>query len=178
MKKSLLFTLAAGLFLGMAVIAQAQTPDLPIKWEGKGTAQYIVDNEFKSIDLESKIEVDASGAVTGKLYNGDGEATIKRFFYGESIDGARQVIIVYLYKSDDSTYLVISQGRILDNSLFYSELLIKPFDEKGNVEKELELDNNTATEIYPDYMPAGLKSALKACKPLGCFSVKGSYVKD
>ncbi|MBD3265731.1 hypothetical protein GF373_03610 [bacterium] len=163
--------LAVGVVLSTA--AMAQEPELPLKWEGKGKAAYIQYGYVESLEFTAQINVDTDGWVTGKFFNDEGEAKIQRFYYGQVVNGVRDLIVVLLDKESNDPTVIILSGKIHDSHFFYGEIHAKPYDKSGEVEKGLNLGDQMAQEIFEGYKPSTLKKALKACKSIGCFVVKG-----
>lgn len=170
----------AGLVLGMmtwtvGTVAFAQDVEPPFTWKGDGTAWYVQNGAVESIAFKAQTRVEADGTVSGEFSTDDGSAVIERLYYGQVSDNTRKVVLVLSVKSEDGGILYILDGRLIGDSLLYGEVLIKKFEKDGEIEKGLQLGDKTALEIYPDYLPSGLKKALSTCRPAGCFKVSGGF---
>jgi hypothetical protein len=163
--------------LGLSITVTAQDVELPLTWKGEGKAMVMMEEELETIAFEAVINIDTDGWVTGKFSNEEGDAKIERFYYSDPVDGVRNVVIVVLDRNADESLLVLLQGKVLKGQLMYGEVLLKKFEPEGAIEKGLNLGDKSATAIFPDYMPEGLKNALKTCKKVGCFAVTGGYAK-
>ncbi len=155
----------------------AQDVELPLTWKGEGKAIIQMDEEAMHLDVEAKFTVDTDGWTTGKVSAMEGSADLKRFYYGEEADGARKLILVVVSEDDSEPMLFVLDCRILRGSLLYGEILAKPYEKGGEIEKGLNIGDKSAQEIYPDYMPSGLKKAMKVCKPVGVVGVQGGFEK-
>jgi hypothetical protein len=164
------------LFVALLVlpgIAVAQDPELPLTWEGEGKSVVMMQDGMETIAFDAKFEIDTDGYVKGAFSDGSGEASIERFYYGYENGGKRDLIMV-LVTEESEPKLIILKGSVLKNQLYYGEVLVKIYEKGGEIEKGLYLDSEIAEEIYSDYLPKGLKNALKSCKAVGSFTIKGS----
>ncbi len=161
---------AIALLVMVVASVPAQDVELPLTWKGNGKAMMAVDENIEEIEFDAKFTVDTDGWVTGSVSAMEGSASLEKFYYGEQVDGARKLILVL---TGDDGNLYILDCRMLLGTLLYSEILAKPYEKEGEIEKGLNIGDKTATELYPDYMPEGLKKALKACKPVGFIGLKG-----
>ncbi len=155
----------------------AQEPEPPFTWKGEGTALIVGEEGIKEISFTAKVDVDSDGWVNGKLCDGDDCATIERVYYAPFIEGAQKLYIVLSVKDGEKDKLVLLDCRMIAGMLLYGEILIKDFVKEGEIEKGLSIGDKVAQEIYEDYMPTGLKKALKAFKPCGAMAIKGNFVK-
>ncbi|MEW6238020.1 MAG: hypothetical protein AB1656_21740 [Candidatus Omnitrophota bacterium] len=169
--------MVAALLLSAGPAALAQDVELPLTWQGKGKAVLLTEDEISDFEIHATIKVDSDGWVEGEFEAEDGKAVIKRFYYETAVDGARNLVIVLLDQNEENPLLILLKSRILKDRLLYGEVYVKPFEKEGEIEKGLNLGENTAQEIYSDYVPPSLTKALKTCKPIGGFALNGSYVK-
>ena len=160
--------------LGTASWAQ----DVPFTWKGEGKAAYLQWEGLEDVSFQYELNVDDAGWVQGKLFNDEGGVTLEKLYYSEKLDGYRLLVMVVTLKDSDDPKLFILNGKVLQDQLIYGEILVKDYDEKGEVEKGLALDDKTAVEIYEDYLPGSLKTAMKNCKFMGCFFIKGDYAQN
>jgi len=169
---------ALALILTLApAIGSAQGVELPITWNGEGHALLFMDQGLEEMSIQCTLKVDTDGWATGKITAEQGEATLKRFYYEEEVEGARALVMIYVDNNDTNPGLYILKARILESKLLYGEIFRKPFDKEGEIEKSLTLGDNTAQQIFPDYFPTSLKKAMDKCKPVGALAVQGSIVK-
>lgn len=161
------------LMMSVSLMGFAQDVELPLKWTGDGTAKFLDQDGLKTLDFKATIKVDTQGEVSGTFANDEGEVPLVRLYYGQEVGGARQIVMVLVDKESSEPMLFVLQARVLNTELVYGEVFVKPYEAKGSIEAGLYLDDPTAQEIYEDYMPSGLKAALKKCKPVGCFMIHG-----
>ncbi len=174
------FTCVFSLFvlLSLPAVVSAQEVPLPLTWKGDGSAMLVMDEKVVDFSFQASIKVDTDGWVTGEFVNEEGEGVnIERFFYTDSQDGIREVVVVLADKTSDNPILILLPGKVVQGKLFYGEVLLKEFEAEGEIEKGLNLGDKSATQIWPDYLPESLKNAMKACKTVGCFGITGSYAK-
>lgn len=167
--------LAGWLVAAGGMVVSAQTVEPPFTWKGDGTAWFVRDGAVESLAFKVLSHVDADGTVSGEFSTDEGGAAIEKLFYGQVEDNSRKVVLVLSVKSEDGGILYVLNGRLIGESLLYGEVQIKKFEKDGEIEKGLQLGDKTAVEIYPDYMPSGLKKALSTCRPAGCFKVSGGF---
>jgi len=169
--------LAAAFVLSAGLTVSAQDVELPLAWQGKGNAVLLSEDGIVEFEIQGAIKVDADGWVSGEFSADEGKAVIKRFYYETAVDGARNLVIVLLEQNKENPLLLVLKSRILKDRLLYGEVYVKPYEKEGDIEKGLNLGDNAAQEIYSDYVPPSLTKALKVCKPIGGFALKGSFVK-
>lgn len=172
--------LALGLAFGLTAFAGgtaafAQNVEPPFTWKGDGTAWFVNQGAVESLSFKVQTRVEADGTVSGEFSTDDGSATVERLYYGQVENNSRKVILVLTVKTDEDGILYILDGRLIGDNLLYGEVLIKKFEKDGEIEKGLYLGDKTAQEIYPDYLPSGLKKALSTCRPAGCVKVSGGF---
>lgn len=155
----------------------AQEVELPLTWKGTGKAVFMINEEAESIELEATFTIDTDGWATGKFSAENGSAELKRFYYTQEENGARKLILVVISEEGDEPTLFVLDCRVIRGSLLYGEVLAKPYEKEGEIEKGLNIGDKTAQELFTDYMPASLKKALSTCKPIGFVGLKGEIVK-
>lgn len=175
MMKKLIWVVCSALILmvGISAIGFAQDVELPMKWTGDGSAKYLSRNGIKALSFQTTIKIDSQGEVSGSFSNSEGSMPLVKLYYGEEMDGARHIVMVLLNKESDNPFLYLLSARVLKGELVYGEVFVKSYESNGSIESGLNLDDHYAQEIYEDYMPSGLKNALKECKPVGCFLIQG-----
>ena len=177
-KSVLLFGLMLLPALLLAPACVAQDVPLPLTWKGEGKSAVLVQDEMMEIEFSATINVDTDGWVSGKFATDEGEAKIERLYYEGSDENGRKLVLVAVTKEDYNAKLMIFSGRMLKGKFFYGEVFMKLYEKDGKVEKGLNLSDKVAQEIYSDYIPSGLKEALKTCKPVGVFGIVGGFAKS
>jgi hypothetical protein len=176
MKQILIVGTVALLVMAMGVsMTMAQDVELPLTWKGYGEAEILIDGQFEETYFDVELHIDQEGWVEGEFVGNDGKAKLNRLFYSVQENGKRILMMVITAEIDYEKVLFILKGRMLKDQLYYGELLMKPYDEDGSIEKSLDLKYSIAEEIYETYMPSGLSKALQRLEPVGMFKIKGSY---
>jgi hypothetical protein len=158
-------------------VVSAQDVELPVTWNGEGHALLFLEQGLEEMPIQFTLKVDTDGWATGKIVAEKGEAALKRFYYESEIDGVRSLVLIFVDNNDADPGLYITKVRVIQSKLIYGEILRKTYEKEGEIEKSLNIGDNAAQEIYPDYFPDSLKKAMGKCKPAGCFAVQGSVVK-
>ena len=184
MKSNRVWNLRIAFVLGLFIVCIgatsvfAQEPEPPFTWNGEGSAVLIDEDGITEINFTAKVDVDSDGWVTGKLCDGDDCANIERVYYGPFIEGAQKIYIVLSVKDGEKDKLILMDCRMIAGILLYGEIYVKDYVKEGDIEKGLSIGDKVAQEIYEDYMPTGLKKALKAFKPCGAMAIKGNFTKS
>lgn len=178
MKKGVVLGLAFLVVGGWTVIGAQEVP-VPFTWVGKAQASILTDQGVETLDFQVDLGVDAQGVVNGKTFIDEGSIPIEKLYYGPENNGARRLVLVVSLYDDENPTLFILHGRTLQNHFFYGEVFTKKLESQGEIEKGLSLTEHTAVELYGENdLPANLKNAIKACRPLGCFMIKGDFKKE
>ncbi len=183
----MLSVLIAGVMLtGMTCVAQEE--EAPLTWKGEGGACLVFgDGEIEEVKFEFKFHVDSEGWVTGSAAEADESehsAMLEKIYYGPSEDGVRPLIMVLSIKDSDEPALIIMKGKAIKigeyskRSMAYGEIYMRPYEKNGEIEKGLAIGDKTATEIYEDYMPSGLKKAIASSKLSGIYQIVGKIVDE
>ncbi len=175
---------ASVLFVGMTCVAQEES-DVPFTWKGEGKAAYVTrDGELEDMEFDFTFNVDSEGWVTGTASTEGSTGTLEKFYYGPSEEGVRPLTFVLATKESDNPLLIIMQGKLIKigeyskRAMIYGETYVRPYETNGEIEKGLGIGDKTATEIYEDYMPSGLKKALAASKLIGVYRIIGKMTDE
>lgn len=177
--------IARGLFglavLGLALAAApalAQQPEPPLTWKGEGKAVALMGEEVESVDLTLSLHINEEGWTTGTVEQPNGRAKLVQFYYTYPADGVRELIMVFVSEGSETPLLAVLTGKVLEDTLMYGEVRLKAYDEDGEAETALINSNKVAIEYYPSYLSDSVEKAIKACKPVGGFMLKGGYADE
>ena len=178
--KAFILTFVAAVMMRMPCMAQ--DVDLPLTWEGKGSASFIGQYGTENIEFDFELSIDEQGMFKGQSSNEDGASEIKHVFCTEKKQYdypgffSRNIVIVLLINEyGDNPMLSIINGRILVDKFLYGEVLLTGFEEDSDVAKALGVGNSYATLMEDDELPWNLKSALNKCIPFGMVKIEGDY---
>ncbi len=169
---SIVLLLVVGLLIGITSTAGAQDPDLPLDWKGEGKARVLKNNEFDSVNFTAAIYIGENEKVSGEFSNGEDKVELKKLYYSTPSNGARKLILVLVKETGDNPMLLVLEGRVLKGIMYYGEILAKRYEADGEVETNLDLDNQYIQEIYTGYAPSSLENAKNACIPMGAFIIE------